>query len=264
MRHCDPERIALIALGDAATDAEQAHLNVCEACREDLALDRAVVAAGHEVTDEDLPSEPPARVWAAISAELNLDPALNSTALPPAPTVEPGLPPAPAAQLVQLSDRRERRAASRATWLTATAAAVAGIAIGALGATVLSEDPVVDGTLIAESQLATVPISQGGSPSIGGALSGIARIIDTDGQDYAEVDTTGLPMIDGFYEVWLIKSDLSGMISLGSLSAGARGKFVVPPGTDLSVYTIVDISVENHDGDPAHSRQSVLRGTLPT
>ena len=88
MRHCDPERIALIALGDAATDAEQAHLNVCEACREDLAQDRAVVTTGHEVTDEDVPWEPPARVWAAISAELNLDPALNSTALPLAPTVD--------------------------------------------------------------------------------------------------------------------------------------------------------------------------------
>ncbi len=52
------------------------------------------------------------------------------------------------------------------------------------------------------------------------------------------------------------------MISLGALTAGSQGRFTIPAGTDLSVYTIVDVSVEPLDGDPAHSKESLLRGTL--
>ncbi len=71
-----------------------------------------------------------------------------------------------------------------------------------------------------------------------------------------------LPDADGFYEVWMIRPDLSGMFSLGVV--GEDGSFRIPEGLDLREYPIVDISREPLDGEPAHSGVSVLRGTLST
>ena len=63
-------------------------------------------------------------------------------------------------------------------------------------------------------------------------------------------------------EVWLIRSDASGLVSLGLLE-GASGRFVVPDGIDLDEFTLVDVSAEPVDGDPAHSGDSIVRGELP-
>ena len=53
------------------------------------------------------------------------------------------------------------------------------------------------------------------------------------------------------------------MISLGVLPPDGRGRYPVPAAAAaLAGYTIVDISLEPYDGDAAHSRNSVLRGTL--
>jgi hypothetical protein len=43
--------------------------------------------------------------------------------------------------------------------------------------------------------------------------------------------------------------------------APGEDEFAVPNGVDLSQYPIVDISVEQ-PGDPKHSGNSVLRGTI--
>lgn len=243
MLHCDADTLALVALGEPLSDDERSHLRLCARCQAELDQNRAVVGTGRSVTADDIPVEPPAAVWSAISKELGLD-----------KDVEPFV---PSAEVVYLADRR--RPARRATWLVA--AAVAGIAVGALGAAWIGQEQ-TNGTVVAMSELATVPADAGGSELVNASMSGSARIVDTDGQDYAEVDARGLPVIDGYYEVWLIRSDLSGMISLGALSAGSRGRFVIPEGTDLTQYTILDVSVEPLNGDPGHSKKSVLRGTI--
>ena len=62
-------------------------------------------------------------------------------------------------------------------------------------------------------------------------------------------------------EVWLIRSDASGLVSLGLLE-GDSGRFVVPDGIDLDEFTLVDVSAEPVDGDPAHSGDSIVRGEL--
>jgi hypothetical protein len=36
----------------------------------------------------------------------------------------------------------------------------------------------------------------------------------------------------------------------------------IPPGTDLNLYRLVDVSDEPHDGNAAHSGHSLLRGVL--
>ena len=53
------------------------------------------------------------------------------------------------------------------------------------------------------------------------------------------------------------------MIAIGTLGVGDTGVFPLPPGVSLTDYPIVDISDEAYDGDPTHSTDSVVRGTLP-
>jgi hypothetical protein len=62
-------------------------------------------------------------------------------------------------------------------------------------------------------------------------------------------------------EVWLLTENVDGVISLGFLS-GSEGQFVVPASVDLTKFSIVDISAEILDGDPAHSGDSIVRGAL--
>jgi anti-sigma-K factor RskA len=66
---------------------------------------------------------------------------------------------------------------------------------------------------------------------------------------------------DGFREVWLIDSEVRGMVSLGPLEGGT-GQFVIPAGVDVGQFPIVDVSLEPVDGVPTHSGNSIVRGTL--
>ena len=61
-------------------------------------------------------------------------------------------------------------------------------------------------------------------------------------------------------ELWLIKPDLSDMVSLGLVETD--GTFAVPTGVDVSEYSVVDLSIEPDDGDATHSGRSILRGQL--
>ena len=67
--------------------------------------------------------------------------------------------------------------------------------------------------------------------------------------------------VAGYEEVWLISSDLKRLISIGVLS-GQQGRFDIPADVNLKEYPIVDVSDEKLDGDPAHSGDSIVRGTL--
>ena len=73
---------------------------------------------------------------------------------------------------------------------------------------------------------------------------------------------TGLPVTDGFYEVWLLNSSADKLISLGTLGADDVGSFPVPGDLDVATFPVVDVSREPLDGDPSHSADSVVRGTL--
>ena len=77
------------------------------------------------------------------------------------------------------------------------------------------------------------------------------------------VDVSGLPSTDGYFEVWLLAPDASSMIALGTLGPDERAVLPLPAGVSLADYPVVDISAEPYDGNPAHSTDSVVRGTLP-
>jgi anti-sigma-K factor RskA len=79
-----------------------------------------------------------------------------------------------------------------------------------------------------------------------------------------EVDVSGLePISNEFYELWLLdieNGQLHDLVPLGAI--GGNAEFRLTDKVDLAKYSVVDISREPDDGDPAHSGDSVLRGQL--
>ena len=71
----------------------------------------------------------------------------------------------------------------------------------------------------------------------------------------------GLPLRQGYYEVWLFNPSSNQMVAVGTLADNGTGSFPVPAGLDPHAYHVVDVSAQDYDGDPAH-KQSVLRGQL--
>jgi hypothetical protein len=262
MPHCDPETLALAALGEQIEPAQAAHLEGCERCLAEAAELIELVTLGREAPRE-LP-EVPAAVWAGIRAELALGDAPDGDdrgrllTLPapvaPAPPAAPR-PQAPAAtNVVPLAPRRSR------LFAVAGIAAAAGALVG--GAVVWSavdqggtSTPTgSDEVLVAQAVLAPL------EPDV--PRAGQAQVLDSPDGEVVRVDATALPQRDGFYQVWLIDSDVQKMVAIGALPAGAIGTFTVPPGVSIEDYPVVDISLEPLDGNPAHSKQSLMRGVL--
>ena len=79
----------------------------------------------------------------------------------------------------------------------------------------------------------------------------------------ATVDVSGLDPSgsDHFYELWLLDED-GRMIALGAFQVGADGRAEVelPIPVTPSRYRYFDVSLQEDNGDPAHSGVSVLRG----
>jgi hypothetical protein len=96
------------------------------------------------------------------------------------------------------------------------------------------------------------------------ATPGEAEVLDSPDGQVVRVDARGLPANDGFYEVWLLDSGATKLVALGALPAGSVGTFTVPPGLSIADYPVVDISLESYDGDPSHSKNSLMRGVLET
>jgi anti-sigma-K factor RskA len=76
--------------------------------------------------------------------------------------------------------------------------------------------------------------------------------------ELAGLDPTGP---DDFYELWLLDDD-GRMIALGSFPVGEDGQAEVdlPLPVEPSRYRYFDVSLQEDNGDPAHSGVSVLRG----
>lgn len=242
--HAPDDLLALHATGDPLPDAVARHLAGCAWCQSELDQWQALVATGQATTRRDAPQPPPGRVWANIADELGVS---SPRVGEPTASAEPGV-------VVPLS--RARR------WSTSflVAASVAGLLVGAaaaLGGGALVGDepaPVAAPTpaVVAQTQLAALPEHQG---------QGAAEIVKTPDGTELVVDVSDLSGGDGFFEVWLIDPDTFQMVGLGALTADS-GRFPVPDGLDLSQYRIVDVSLEPFDGDPVHSRDSVVRGEL--
>jgi len=173
--------------------------------------------------DDDELLTPPDHVWAAIAEEISPD----------------------AGVVVPMRSRRRV-----APWI-ALAAAVGVVLGGVVGASLMRSAP--------PEVVASVALE----PLADYSTTGMATVEVVDGTEMLAVDVSGLPATDGYFEVWLLAPDASSMIALGTLGAGESTVLPLPPGVSLADYPVVDISAEPYDGDPAHSTDSVVRGTLP-
>jgi hypothetical protein len=229
--HYEPETLAIMAIeGADADDIDPSHLDSCVMCQAELDQLIAIVATGRTLTADDFPASPPEDLWLRIQQ-----------------SVQGGA----GGAVDELTARRNRT--SKAPWIAV--AAVAGLVIGGLGAgVVLSATPDDDARVIAQTELA--PLNEL-------TVAGAASVKQTQTGPVLSVSVPELPASDGYYEVWLLKPDVSSMISIGVLGAANDGTFPLPPGLDLAEFSVVDVSKEAFDGDATHSTDSVVRGTLP-
>ena len=77
MRHLDPDRLTLLALGEppeaGARDTVTAHLRECAECRAEIESLRATAELARETVEfRDEPAPPPDRLWNRIAAEAGL------------------------------------------------------------------------------------------------------------------------------------------------------------------------------------------------
>ncbi|WP_328308096.1 anti-sigma factor [Actinomycetospora sp. NBC_00405] len=233
MPHPDRERLTLVALGEQpVVDALSTHLDQCAQCRSEVTAMRDTVALAREAGPAPLEA-PPDHVWSSIAAELALE-----------------ADPAPGPVRSARPSRRRRGLVVGA--LAAAAALVAAVAIAVAGA--FTEDPP------ATEQIASASLSAfaAGPPGATGQVS----VVEAGGERRIEVSATMPPAPEqGYYEVWLLDERTNSMIAIGALGENGHGTFTMPAGLDMAGYSVVDVSAERYDGDPAHAA-SVLRGTL--
>ncbi len=224
--HVNDETIALLALGEAVAGADADHLHTCAACQSKVDQLRAVVDTARTITDDDRPMTPPDHLWKSITDEIESD--------------------------GDVFAKRPPVRGARMGWF-ALAAAV-GVLIGSLG-TIVALDRQNPAPTIAQAELAPLP---------GKDARGVAQVRETPNGPVLLVDVPDLPEPDGYYEVWMLSPEADSMISVGVLGSGQVNEFPLPAGMDMQAFPVVDISVEQFDGDVTHSADSVVRGTLST
>lgn len=260
--HVSDDVLALLALGEqAGTDAERAHVAGCELCTDEVASLADVVGLARGGDAALVP--PSAQVWDRVAAELGLATTgtpVTETAATPEPTsaeaataeqtaAEPTTPSRLATDPVVLVPRRRRPR----SWGWIAGAAAAGLVIGGIG---------VGWALTRDDRSASVVASATLEPLPGWDASGSAKVeTQRDGTRVLVVDVDEAHLEDGFREVWLLTPDVKGLVSVGTLD-GTSGRFDLPAGLDLDEYSVVDVSQEPFDGNPAHSGDSIVRGAL--
>jgi hypothetical protein len=246
VRHVDPEQLSLLALGGPADQESGEHLRTCVDCAGELDALRTVTDLTREaVAERELP-DPPEHLWRRIAAEAGVP------ETPSGPVRPMGLP----------AHRREPDTGTggadgrRRGWLRPATALLAAAVAGVAG-TLVAVRPwqtVQPAALSPAAVLAPVD----GRPA---GASGSAVVVEGGAGPQLRVTAAGLPLQDGYYEVWVYDGRRN-MVSLGVLGRDSAATLPLPPTLDLREYPVVDVSQERYDGDQTHSTTSVLRGTL--
>ncbi len=242
-QHLDPELMALLGLGETPGSPDdlasaQRHLSACGWCTSEVDEFAAVTRTARLITPDDALVAPPDSVWAEVSREIS----------PP-----------------RIDLARAGRTASgargrhRFSWVTLAAAACVGLLVG--GGAVFAG---TSGQRPTPSQPPAVVAAASLTPLAGSAAHGSVEVVSTTSGPRVLVDVSGLAATDGYYEVWLLDRKGDKLVALGALDGTSHGSFAMPPGVAMSDYPVVDVSLEPSDGNPAHSHQSLVRGTLAT
>jgi hypothetical protein len=211
-------------------------------------LDRAQVTAvsDHLATCDDCRRE--LAVLAATSASLRAT-ARDAQALPEA---APGVAAAEGAPAVgpHRVGRSTARPGRRRRPLIGLAAA---LALALVAAAVL----LWTGPLRPDRSGGTVPLAGVGAA----AASGQASMAGDDGDRRMTVTTDDLPALrpGQYYEVWLLDPKAGRVFPVGVLPPDGEARFTLPASV-VGRYQAIDVSLEADDGDPTHSKHSLLRG----
>jgi anti-sigma-K factor RskA len=282
--HVNSALLAGHALGqdDALDAADQEHLASCSHCRAELDQYRRVVTLGQGAQASEVPTPPLDRIWRSIQAELAPNSITEGIAAPKTVVAE-SVPPltandkpasdvsvndvpvndvpasgvpandVPANGETNAGNVKPIAARRRKWWPIAAAAAALGLVVGA-GATVIIDRN--DVQVAASTALSALPGQTG---------HGTAELLRTPNDPELRVSVDGPQPADRYREVWLINSDGQRMYSLGVLPESGTGTYPLPTllADGLDGFTIVDVSIEPYDGNPEHSRNSQVRGSLP-
>jgi hypothetical protein len=103
----------------------------------------------------------------------------------------------------------------------------------------------------------TVPLAGVGAV----AASGRASMAGAGDDRQMTVAAQGLPALRAgqYYEVWLLDPDAGTVFPVGVLPPDGEGRFALPASV-VGRYQVIDVSLEADDGDPTHSKRSLLRG----
>jgi hypothetical protein len=158
------------------------------------------------------------------------------------------------AELLRRQDgRRNHKWRQRAV---AMAGAVALVVVGGLaGARISANGNPAHGVVTLEARLERLQAPPGAHGRVEVEAAGGARQL--------VVYTIRLPAAPPghFYEVWLLDPATLKMLPMGVLGPSGRGDYQVASAI-MSGYSAVDISLQANDGNPAHSKTSVLRAYL--
>ena len=279
------DNLVLLAVGEPVAPEFARHQAGCAQCQRDLDAFIETVRLGREagVRRDYADATPPASIWAGITAELSAElgslPTAEPAAIPRGAGVgsrsaaEPrsaspsgpwaAFPTEPAARSATWLGARRRRPAARPPGRTRLGLVAAGIVLAAVaagGGYLAGHSASVTSAHVASSARLTT-VSGGPEHVVGTA----AVRPGADGRQVV-VSTTGLPLRNGFYEVWLFDPDRGSggdMVAVGTLGDTGRGTFTLPGGIDIRAYHVVDVSAQSYGGGSkiVHA-QSVLRGSL--
>ncbi|MET7437186.1 anti-sigma factor domain-containing protein [Streptomyces sp. NPDC004082] len=262
MTHVDEEALVLIALGELpATSDDELHLQSCSVCQAEVeSYRRVVTAARTPQLDEDDLIQPPAQLWADITAELSLSedaftefPAANEEphAILTGEREGDGHAVHASASTDTPATAQRRRVRRRARFSVALAACAALLGAGA-GSTITWWALRTDSTTTTPS---AKPLD-----SLRPASTGYASLRGTQAHRTLAIEVKGLPDTTGYFEVWLMNRSHTKLVSMGVLNADGQATLPVPKNIDLREYSVVDVSVQPYNGKPDHSGKSIVRG----
>ncbi|NEB93920.1 anti-sigma factor domain-containing protein [Streptomyces bauhiniae] len=259
MKHADEETLLLMALGELPATSDSLHLRTCSTCQRELESFRRVVRTAQAPEPAaDLLLQPPPGLWTDIAAELSLEERhltpevavddelhaiITGQRAGKQPTFEPAArPPVP------VPPGRARRR-MRFSVALAACAALLGAAAGSTVTWWVTRD-------------GSTPSVAGGKPldSLRAASTGYASLRGTPAHRSLTVDVKGLPSTSGYFEVWLMNSSHTKLVSMGVLDPDGKATLPVPENIDLGEYSVVDVSVQPYNGKPDHSGKSIVRG----
>jgi hypothetical protein len=282
VEHLDPDEMVLLALGERATtehfvsggsepsQSPEQHLRECAVCRTELAQLTHTVQLAREAGELGLqaPVVLPASIWNGIAGDLGIGAASDSGSESDArvPGQRLGHPPRSGEQAAPTDDRRppaggrhlaDHRDTRRRSWRRGLLIAAVVVAVGigtGTGVAIGRRDapPVV----ALQSQAVLKPIATGPATA-----HGMATVTQGIAGTTLRVAARELPLRQGYYEVWLYNPQADKMVAVGTLGSGGDGIWTLASTIDLRSYSVVNVSAQDFDGNPAH-KDSVLQGAL--